>query len=188
MKLTAKQQRFVEEYLIDLNATQAAIRAGYSKKTAEQQASRLLSNVKVQTAIQSAMNARSKRTEITADNVLQEIAKLGFSNMLDYVSVQDNGLACVDLSTMDRDQAAAITELTITTRKEYDKETETSDMVETVKFKLADKGVNLERLGKHLKLFTDNINHSGDVKHNVMLVPSCSSVEDWESQAANQQA
>lgn len=63
-KLTEKQQRFVEEYLIDLNATQAAIRAGYSAKTADQQGSRMLANVKVQQAISVAMAERSKRTGI----------------------------------------------------------------------------------------------------------------------------
>ena len=61
-KLTEKQQRFVEDYLIDLNATQAAIRAGYSAKTADQQGSRMLANVKVQQAISVAMAERSKRT------------------------------------------------------------------------------------------------------------------------------
>lgn len=71
MALTAKQQHFVKEYLIDLNATQAAIRAGYSPKTAEQQASRLLSNVKVQAAIQKAMDKRAAKVEITADMVLR---------------------------------------------------------------------------------------------------------------------
>ena len=55
-KLTEKQQRFVEEYLIDLNATQAAIRAGYSAKTADQQGSRMLANVKVQQAISGSMS------------------------------------------------------------------------------------------------------------------------------------
>ncbi|CQR51464.1 terminase small subunit [Paenibacillus riograndensis] len=71
MALTPKQKLFVQEYLIDLNATQAAIRAGYSPKTAEQQASRLLSNVKVQEAIREAQSHRAARTEITADMVLQ---------------------------------------------------------------------------------------------------------------------
>ncbi|MGK9252377.1 terminase small subunit [Paenibacillus humicus] len=71
MALTAKQNKFVAEYLIDLNATQAAIRAGYSKKTAAEQAARLLTNVKVQAAVQSAMAKRAQRTEITADMVLQ---------------------------------------------------------------------------------------------------------------------
>ena len=73
MALTAKQRRFVDEYLIDLNATQAAIRAGYSKKTAEVQASRLLSNVKVQTVMQQLMLKRELRTEITQDKVLADI-------------------------------------------------------------------------------------------------------------------
>jgi phage terminase small subunit len=71
--LTEKQQRFVEEYLIDLNATQAAIRAGYSAKTAEVQASRLLRNVKVAAAIQSGIDARSVRTQLTQDWVLERL-------------------------------------------------------------------------------------------------------------------
>ena len=74
-KLTAKQKRFCDEYLIDLNATQAAIRAGYSPKTACEQASRLLANVKVQDEIAIEMAERSKRTGINQDRVLMEIAK-----------------------------------------------------------------------------------------------------------------
>jgi phage terminase small subunit len=69
--LTPKQKAFIQEYLVDLNATQAAIRAGYSARTAEQQASRLLSNVKVKEAIQVAMDKRAAKVEITADMVLQ---------------------------------------------------------------------------------------------------------------------
>ena len=61
--LTPKQQRFVEEYLIDLNATQAAIRSGYSEKTAQERSSRLLSNVMVQAAIQEAQSKRAERTK-----------------------------------------------------------------------------------------------------------------------------
>ena len=77
-KLTEKQQRFVEEYLIDLNATQAAIRAGYSAKTADQQGSRMLANVKVQQAISVAMAERSKRTGINQDRVVLELARIAF--------------------------------------------------------------------------------------------------------------
>ena len=73
--LTPKQQRFVEEYLIDLNATQAAIRAGYSEKTAQEQSSRLLSNVMVQEAVQKAKNKLSERTELTVDMVVQGLLK-----------------------------------------------------------------------------------------------------------------
>jgi len=73
MSLTPRQQRFVEEYLVDLNATQAAIRAGYSPKTAEQQGSRLLSNAKVAQAISVGRQALSERTEITQDMVLKRL-------------------------------------------------------------------------------------------------------------------
>jgi len=86
-KLTEKQRQFVKEYLVDLNATQAAIRAGYSPKTANEQATRLLVNVSIRTAIEKAMQKRSERTEITADMVLQEfwsIAKDDIKNHLAY--------------------------------------------------------------------------------------------------------
>jgi phage terminase small subunit len=73
MALNPRQQRFVDEYLIDLNATQAAIRAGYSQKTAHSMGPRLLENVEVQNAIADAEARRSKRTEITADNVLRRL-------------------------------------------------------------------------------------------------------------------
>lgn len=71
MALTAKQKQFVREYLVDLNATQAAIRAGYSSRTASEQAARLLANVKVQTAIQAAMDKRAEKVDITAEMVLR---------------------------------------------------------------------------------------------------------------------
>lgn len=77
-KLTAKQQRFCDEYLIDLNGTQAAIRACYSAKTAVEQASRLLINVKVQEYLSYRHQQRLTRTEITQDTVLQEFAKIAF--------------------------------------------------------------------------------------------------------------
>ncbi|MBF7685938.1 terminase small subunit [Acinetobacter sp. B10A] len=74
--LTPKQQRFVDEYLIDLNATQAAIRAGYSEKSADKIGSELLGKTRVSEAIQEAQNKRSERTEITQDYVLSNIKKV----------------------------------------------------------------------------------------------------------------
>ncbi len=73
--LTPKQARFVEEYLLDLNATQAAIRAGYSKKTANEQGSQLLAKLSVRQAVAEAQAIRSKRTEITQDEVIQGLKK-----------------------------------------------------------------------------------------------------------------
>ena len=75
-KLTTKQQLFVDEYLVDLNATRAAIRAGYSEKTAEYQASRLLKNVKIEKALTIRMKARERRTAITHDKVLEDIERI----------------------------------------------------------------------------------------------------------------
>ena len=71
--LTPNQQRFVEEYLIDLNATQAAIRAGYSAKTANEQAARLLAKVSIQSAVSDAKAKRSEKTEITAEWVVEQL-------------------------------------------------------------------------------------------------------------------
>jgi phage terminase small subunit len=88
--LTAKQQRFVQEYLVDLNATQAAVRAGYSPKTGREIASRMLTNVNIQAALSEAIAARVQRTEITQDRVLREIALLAHSDIRDY-TIDDQG-------------------------------------------------------------------------------------------------
>ena len=82
--LTAKQERFVEEYLVDLNATQAAIRSGYSSKTAEQMGYQLLQKTSVQKALQEAIDKRSKRTGITQEKVIEEIGKIAFAKAHDY--------------------------------------------------------------------------------------------------------
>lgn len=79
-KLNAKQAAFVDEYLVDLNATQAAIRAGCSAITASQAGERLLRNVEIQTAITKRMNDREKRTEITQDRVIKEMARVAFGD------------------------------------------------------------------------------------------------------------
>lgn len=92
MALTDKQQLFVDEYLVDLNATQAAIRAGYSPNTAEQQASRLLSNVKVQEAIREAQEKRAARVNITADMVLDRWWKIATADPNELIHVRR--LAC----------------------------------------------------------------------------------------------
>lgn len=86
-KLTAKQQRFCDEYLIDLNATQAAIRAGYSKKRASEQAYQLLQKTTVRNHIAELQKKREERTEITQDSVLHEIALIAFAKASDYAKV-----------------------------------------------------------------------------------------------------
>lgn len=159
--LTNKQKAFIDEYMIDLNATQAAKRAGYSKKTCGQIGTQLL--VKLSIELQAAMDARTVRTLVTADRVLAELAKLAYSNTEDYITIGKDGLASIDLSELTRDQAAAITEISVETRREFNSKDDNAATIEKVKLKLADKGINLERLGKHLKLFTDKVEHSGEL-------------------------
>ncbi len=154
--LTDKQQAFVREYLVDLNATQAAIRAEYSPKTAKAQGSRLLTNVYVQTAIAVAQESRSKRTLITADSVLRELGKLGFANMLDYITISSDGTAGIDLSKLTREQAAAIVELS--SEDTYDKE---GNLTRRNKIKLADKRASLVDIGRHLGMFKEKLEISG---------------------------
>lgn len=157
-KLTPRQQFFVREYLKDLNATQAAIRAGYSKKTANPAAARLLAKVSIAAEIQKCMDRRAERLEISADKVLQEIAKLAFSNMGSYIQVQKDGSFFIDFSKLDESQKAAIQEATV---EEFtDGQGDDARPVRRMKFKLADKGANLERLGKHLKLFVEKHEHN----------------------------
>lgn len=159
MALTAKQQRFVDEYLIDLNATQAAIRVGYSKKTADQQASRLLTNVKVREYLAQRQADRANRTEITQDKVLKELAKIGFSDIRKIVRwgetqvrmvdgeddgpedmVPYHGLALIDSAEVDDSTAAAIAEV--------------SQSRDGLKVKLHDKKGALVDIGRHLGMFS----------------------------------
>lgn len=151
-RINRKQQVFCDEYLVDLNATQAAIRAGYSKKTAEWIGPQLLVKTHVSARISELMEARSSRTQITADNVLRELAKLGFSNMEDFMVVGPDGFPRIDLSTLDRDKSAAISELTVDTYAESVGEGEFRE-VKKVKMKVADKRSALELLGRHLGIF-----------------------------------
>lgn len=84
-KLTEKQKRFCEEYLIDLNATQSAIRSGYSPKNASRIAVELLNKTQVSKYIQELREKQSKRTEITADKVLEELGSVAFNKTIECV-------------------------------------------------------------------------------------------------------
>ena len=88
-KLTAKQERFCQEYMIDLNGTQAATRAGYSAKTANEQSTRMLANVHIQNRISELQKTIQERTEITQDMVIAEYAKIAFANTTDVMEWGD---------------------------------------------------------------------------------------------------
>ena len=92
-KLTPKQQKFVAEYLIDLNATQAAIRAGYSAKTAKEQAARLLTNANIAAELEKRRGKIEKKLEISQEKVIAELAAIALSNGADYAKVIGDGVS-----------------------------------------------------------------------------------------------
>jgi len=156
--LTDKQRLFVREYLKDMNATHAYLRAGYkvAENVAAASATRLLRNVKVSAMLQKSLGKRLNKLEITNDAVLQEIAKMAFSNMRDFIDIQPDGTAKVNLANMTREQAAAIQEMSYEEGVgTADGEVDRKQVVRKVKFKLAEKIRSLELLGKYLKLFND---------------------------------
>lgn len=157
MALTAKQQTFVDEYLVDLNATQAAIRAGYSEKTAAEIGAENLTKPNIAAAIQSAMDARSTRTEITADRVLTEIGKVAFSDIRKLFN--DDG-RLKHITMLDDDTAAFVSSVEIDTKRIRSGENTEFEAESTLKIKMWDKLAALDKLGRHLKLFTDKIEHS----------------------------
>lgn len=154
-KLTPKQERFVAEYLIDLNAKRAATAAGYSAKTAEQQGYQLLHHPSVAAAIAAKREKLAEKLELSAERVLTELMLMGFANMLDYITPQADGTAIVDLSKLTRDQAAAISEVRVDVTASGDDDAR--ETVKKVTFKLADKRGSLELLGKHLGLFPNKV-------------------------------
>lgn len=154
-KLTEKQQRFVDEYLIDLNATQAAIRAGYSVKTANEQGSQNLAKLSIQQAIAERMAERSKRTGINQDRVVLELAKIALVKMTDIVDSQ--GRIKSDASP---DDLACIESV-----KYKESESDTGSSVER-EVKIASKLKALELLGKHLGMWNDKL----DVNMNIPII------------------
>lgn len=164
MALTEKQKRFVEEYLVDLNATQAAIRAGYSVKTAKSIGQENLTKPDIQAAIQEAKNNRSQRVEITQDRVLQEYARLAF---FDPRKLFDDEGKPLNISELDDDTAAALAGLDVL--EEYENADGCRIFVGYAKkYKLANKLAALDSLGKHLGLFDGKGGQTEGQKNNLL--------------------
>jgi phage terminase small subunit len=158
--MTPKQRRFVEEYLIDLNATQAAIRAGYSEKNAFKIGARLVQKcTAVKDAIDSALAERSARTAVTADRVVRELARVAFADPRAVFSWGPDGVTLRSSEELTDDEAAVVAEVSET-------RTETGG---SIKGKLCDKLKALELLGRHLGMFSDRqqVELSGSVGVNV---------------------
>lgn len=154
-KLSNKQKLFCDEYLIDLNVTQAAIRAGYSAKYANNRGYELLNKQAIKECIDERMKAREKRIEITQDMVLNELAKIAFANTTDYVEVEDKGqykmVNTKPTKDLTPDQVVAIASI--------------KQGANGIEIKLHDKVRALEDIGRHLGMFKDKVEVSGNINN-----------------------
>lgn len=148
-ELTPKIKRFCEEYITDLNGTQAAIRAGYSVKTANEQAAQLLAKLSVQNYLSELKLALSNKNEGLAQQVIDELKKIGFANIQDYLS---EGNEIKDLTKIERDKASAVESIKKTVT-EFGGGSDSTGKKTSIQFKLYDKISALEKLGRHLGIF-----------------------------------
>jgi len=165
MAMNEKKARFAKEYIIDLNATQAAIRAGYSEKTAYSQGQRLLKDVEIQALIQKEMDKRGKRTDITADRVVKELGKIAFSDVRNVYNGDGRMLEPYELSD---DAAATISSFKVTKLSVGGAENDMEKVTE--EYKRHDKTKALELLGRHFGIFNDKLEHSGTTVQRVINV------------------
>ena len=176
-KLRIKQRKFVDEYLVDLNAYQAAIRAGYSENFAKVHSSRMLEDVRIKDLLQKRMNDREKRTEITQDRVLKEIANIAFSDGTSFAKLttknvkepmvnEDNEVIMVNGEPFMQEIQRQEVEFVDTDALPEEKKSAIAAISKTkngVEVKSYDKLKALELLGKHLGMFTDKVEISGSI-------------------------
>ena len=150
-ELNDKQRRFCDEYLIDLNAKQAAVRAGYSEKTAQEQGSRLLSHVKVQEYLKERMNSKNAELIATSEEVLEYLTAVMRRQKTEHVVV-----------TLKRE----ITDYVPDKNGKMHKQTIKEDYAEAVEIpaRLSDANKAAELLGKAHCLFTDKVDLKGEAK------------------------
>jgi phage terminase small subunit len=154
-KLTEKQERFCLEWIVDCNGKKAAIRAGYMPKSAESQASRLLRNAKVRKRIRQLQKGRANRLQITADKVMNEYAKLAFSDIANVASWTPKGVEFIPSKHVKKSARATIAEISSET-KTRTAEDGAQESTTTLKVKLHPKLPALDKLALHLGITPDN--------------------------------
>lgn len=169
--LTAKQARFVEEFLVDANATQAAIRAGYSARTARQTAAENLSKPDIQAALQEGIAARSQRTLTHADQVVRELGMLAFSDVGDVLDFTGRDVRLRPANEIPEHARRAISSIKV--RRYTEGQGDAAREVEVTEFKLWPKVRALEQLGRHLGLFKEALPPPGPtINGNVNVFPT----------------
>jgi len=151
-KLTPKQQRFADEWLIDMNGTQAAIRAGYSPRSANEQAARLLAKPSIRAYIDERLAEQSRRTGVTQERIIRELARIAFCDPTEIIDT-NTGEIRPETSPDDRSAIAAVKVRKIPTPDGYGIERE---------IRVADKIKALELLGKRFGMFRDKVEMTGE--------------------------
>lgn len=165
-KLTPKMERFIDEYLVDLNATQAAIRAGYSPKTAYSIGVQNLKKAVVQEEIQKRKKSAAEKLEITRDSVLKELAAIGFSNITDFVTISGRMVCVKDTDMVAADKLPALASI--------------KEGMTGIEVKTHDKVRALEMLGKYLGLFDGQTTEDKDKENNLFEAIQAASEEDLD--------
>lgn len=153
-RLNPQQRRFVEEYIKDPSARRAALKAGYSINSADSIGCHLLKRPAIKQLIEDAEDEAAKEMGVNTLRVLQELSRVAFANVKDILKQDEKGNLYVDMKDIDHGTAAGISEISITTAP---------NGIQTTKVKLIDKNVALEKLGKFLHLFKDQLEITGDV-------------------------
>ena len=147
-----RYESFSQEYLVDLNATQAAIRAGYAPRSSGTKGHQLLQIVEIANRIQFLMSKRTQKTEITAERVIEELAKIGFASMRNFIRIDEDGQPQIDLSDTDDDNLDALSEVQTETVLEL-LGGGTTQSIRKTKIKLHDKLGALRLLAEHTGVF-----------------------------------
>jgi len=165
MKLNPKQARFVQEYLIDLNATQAAIRAGYSKKTAEQLGHQLLQKTSVSEAVVKAQARLSDKNGDLVQKIVDELKIIAFSDIANHTRIDpDTGAICAKgFDEMPPGASRALQSIDENRAIKEDADGNKVTVYDKVNFRMWDKLKAIDLLGKHLGMFKERIEHSGSV-------------------------
>ncbi|HEY2455211.1 MAG TPA: terminase small subunit [Scandinavium sp.] len=182
MALTDKQEMFCREYLIDLNATQAAIRAGYSEKTARALGCENLTKPDIQNRISELKAERNEAVSINAEYVLQRLVDIDQMDVLDILTGTGELKPIADWPKTWRTTLSGLEVM------EMASEGNTTALLKKIKW--PDKVKNLELLGKHISVqaFKEQIEQKVTATHNIMPVPSCTNADDWEKAAQQQQS
>ena len=164
MKLPPMQDRFVDEWLIDFNGTQAAIRAGYSERSARRIAGRLLTKDNIQREISRRQKDLQRRTEVTQDRVVKELARIAFADMTDYAQVETRMIEKDDGTELSY-QAVTLTETAELSADQRAAIAGIKQGVNGVEVKLHDKIKALELLGRHIGMFNDKLEVKATVEN-----------------------